>query len=37
MSGKKAKLIIDDQTFEFDILNGSVGPSVIDIRSLYAK
>ena len=37
MSGKKAKLIIDDQTFEFDILNGTVGPSVIDIRSLYAK
>ncbi|MCF6327794.1 MAG: citrate synthase [Devosiaceae bacterium] len=37
MSGKKAKLIIDDQTYEFDILNGSVGPSVIDIRSLYAK
>ncbi len=37
MSGKKAKLIIDDQTFEFDILSGSVGPSVIDIRSLYAK
>ncbi len=37
MNEKKAKLIIDDQTYEFDILNGSVGPSVIDIRSLYAK
>ncbi|MDF2982986.1 MAG: gltA, partial [Devosia sp.] len=26
-----------DQTFEFPVLSGSVGPDVIDIRSLYAK
>ncbi len=32
-----AKLTIGDQTFEFPVLSGSVGPDVIDIRSLYAK
>lgn len=37
MTDQKAKLTIGDKTFEFDILNGSVGPSVIDIRSLYAQ
>ena len=37
MSEKKAQLTIDGKTYEFDILDGSVGPSVIDIRSLYAK
>ena len=37
MSEKVAKLTIGDETFEFPILDGSVGPSVIDIRSLYGK
>ncbi len=37
MSDKVAKLTIGDQTYEFPVLDGSVGPSVIDIRSLYAK
>ena len=37
MSENKAKLTIGDKTFEFDILDGTVGPSVIDIRSLYAQ
>ncbi len=37
MSDKIAKLTIGDQTFEFPVLSGSVGPDVIDIRSLYAK
>ncbi len=32
-----AKLTIGDKTFEFPILEGTVGPEVIDIRSLYAK
>jgi citrate synthase len=37
MSEKVAKLTIGDQTFEFPVLSGTVGPDVIDIRSLYAK
>ena len=37
MSETVAKLTIGDQTFEFPVLSGSVGPDVIDIRSLYAK
>jgi citrate synthase len=37
MSDTIAKLTIGDQTFEFPVLSGSVGPDVIDIRSLYAK
>ncbi|MBU1175390.1 MAG: citrate synthase [Alphaproteobacteria bacterium] len=37
MSEKVAKLTIGDETYEFPVLDGSVGPSVIDIRSLYAK
>ncbi len=37
MTEKKATLTIGDKSYEFDILDGSVGPSVIDIRSLYAK
>jgi len=32
---KKAKLIIDDKEYEFPIIEGVMGPSVIDIRSLY--
>jgi citrate synthase len=37
MSETVAKLTIGDKTFEFPVLSGSVGPDVIDIRSLYAK
>ncbi len=37
MTEEKAKLTIGDKVYEFSILNGSVGPSVIDIRSLYAQ
>ena len=32
-----AKLTIGDQTFEFPVLSGSVGPDVIDIRTLYSQ
>ena len=37
MSDTAAKLVIGDQTFEFPVISGTVGPDVIDIRSLYAK
>ena len=37
MSDEKAKLTIGDKTYEFPILDGSIGPSVIDIRSLYSQ
>src|SRR3954453_18948794 len=37
MTETLAKLVIGDKTFEFPVLSGSVGPDVIDIRSLYAK
>lgn len=31
---KKAKLIIEDKTLEFDILSGTLGPEVIDVSPL---
>ncbi|WDR05895.1 citrate synthase [Devosia rhodophyticola] len=37
MTDKVAKLVIGDESYEFPVLEGSVGPDVIDIRSLYAK
>jgi len=37
MTDKVAKLVIGDQTHEFPLLSGTVGPDVIDIRTLYAK
>ena len=37
MSDTVAKLVIGDKTYEFPILAGSVGPEVIDIRTLYGK
>ena len=37
MTDPVAKLVIGDKTYEFPVLSGSVGPDVIDIRSLYAK
>ena len=36
-NNKKAKLILNNKELELDILNGSVGPSVLDIRNLYSK
>jgi citrate synthase len=32
-----ATLTIDGQTYEFPVLKGSIGPDVVDIRSLYSK
>lgn len=37
MSGEKAILQIGDKTIELPIIEGSVGPKVIDIRKLYAE
>ncbi|HZV17783.1 MAG TPA: citrate synthase [Sphingobium sp.] len=37
MSDSKAKLTIDGKELDYSILNGSVGPRVIDIRKLYAQ
>src|SRR5437016_522864 len=37
MTEAVAKLVIGDKTYEFPVLSGTVGPDVIDIRSLYAK
>ncbi len=37
MTDRIAKLTLGDQTFEFPVLEGTVGPDVIDIRSLYSK
>jgi citrate synthase len=37
MTETVAKLTIGDKSYEFPVLSGSVGPDVIDIRSLYAR
>ncbi|AVX04592.1 citrate synthase [Maritalea myrionectae] len=37
MTDRIAKLEIDGESYEFPVLSGSVGPDVIDIRTLYAK
>ncbi|GAB4057378.1 citrate synthase [Uliginosibacterium sediminicola] len=34
---RNATLTLDGQSYDFPVLTGSVGPDVIDIRSLYAK
>ena len=34
---KNAKLILNNKEVELDVLHGSVGPSVIDIRKLYGE
>lgn len=36
MTKTKAKLDVDGRSYEFDILEGTIGPRAIDIRSLYA-
>ncbi|HSM53412.1 MAG TPA: citrate synthase [Erythrobacter sp.] len=37
MADKNAKLELGGQTYEFPVLEGSVGPDVIDIRKLYGQ
>ncbi|HUV32197.1 MAG TPA: citrate synthase [Devosiaceae bacterium] len=37
MTDRTAKLVIGDSTYEFPIVSGSIGPDVIDIRTLYAQ
>jgi citrate synthase len=37
MTDRIAKLELDGESYEFPILSGTVGPDVIDIRTLYAK
>ncbi len=37
MSDKTATLKVGDQTYEFPVKAGSIGPDVVDISSLYAK
>ncbi|WP_075214693.1 citrate synthase [Mongoliimonas terrestris] len=37
MSDTKASLVIGDKSLDFSVKQGSVGPSVIDISTLYAK
>ena len=37
MTGKTAKLVVGETTYEFPILEGTMGPEVIDIRQLYSK
>ena len=34
---RTASLTLDGKTVEFPVLSGTIGPDVIDIRSLYAK
>ena len=36
-NNKNAKLIYNNREVELDVLNGTVGPSVIDIRKLYGE
>ncbi|RUT32739.1 citrate (Si)-synthase [Arsenicitalea aurantiaca] len=37
MTDTVARLVIGNEDYEFPIIDGKVGPQVIDIRSLYAK
>ncbi len=37
MTEKTARLVVGDKSYEFPIMSGSVGPDVIDIRSLYRE
>ncbi len=37
MNDKNAKLIFNNKEVDLDVLHGSVGPSVIDIRKLYGE
>src|SRR5574337_1109280 len=35
MADKKAKLIIENETIELNILNGTLGPDAVDVSSLF--
>src|SRR5918997_2338245 len=37
MASAKASLGVGEQNFQYDVLKGTVGPDVIDIRKLYAQ
>ncbi len=37
MADKHATLIVGDQSHDFPVLQGSVGPDVVDIRKLYGQ
>lgn len=37
MSDRKAKLLIDDKTIEFDIHSGTLGPDVVDVSALFKE
>ena len=37
MSAEQATLTIGDESFEFDVRDATIGPSVVDIGSLYGK
>ena len=37
MTDKIVKLAIEDSDFEYPLLEGSVGPDVVDIRKMYAE
>ncbi|MEX0860883.1 MAG: citrate/2-methylcitrate synthase, partial [Cucumibacter sp.] len=37
MTEKTAKLVVGDKSYDFPIISGSMGPDVIDIRTLYAQ
>ena len=36
-AGRSATLTLDDKSVDLPVLDGSVGPSVVDVRSLYAN
>ncbi|OJW71306.1 MAG: citrate (Si)-synthase [Sphingomonadales bacterium 63-6] len=37
MADKQAKLTVGDKSYDFPVLEGSVGPDVVDIRKLYGQ
>jgi citrate synthase len=37
LSDKQAKLALGDNSYEFPVVSGSVGPDVVDIRKLYGQ
>ncbi len=37
MADSKASLTVHDKSYDYDVLSGSVGPDVIDIRKLYGQ
>src|SRR3546814_18742106 len=37
MADKKASLTLGGKSYDYDVLSGSVGPEVVDIRTLYGQ